>query len=105
MRAFVKWFSSAKGFGFLTPVSSDGVPANDIFVHRSGISPRPGEFRPGLLEGELVEFQRGQDRRGRPCATRVQRLPAQVLRAGIGSDLSGISEAPDRPRTPLAGEG
>merc|ERR1712083_883051 len=45
----VKWFNSAKGYGFLTPNTGD----TDVFVHQTAIHAEG--FR-SLLEGEEVEF-------------------------------------------------
>ena len=45
----VKWFNSAKGFGFIT--SSEG---KDVFVHYASIN--SSGFR-SLREGEAVEFE------------------------------------------------
>lgn len=46
----VKWFSDAKGFGFLTQ-ESDGA---DVFVHHTAI--QSDGFR-SLAEGQRVEFE------------------------------------------------
>jgi cold shock CspA family protein len=57
----VKWFDFSKKFGFIT--ASDG---RDLFVHDSDCpygSPQ---------EGERVSFEIGADRKGRPCAVRVE---------------------------------
>ncbi len=59
----VKWFSDAKGYGFITP--SDG--GSDLFVHHSGIS---GEGFKTLAEGAAVEFEVGEGQKG-PQATNV----------------------------------
>jgi CspA family cold shock protein len=45
----VKWFSSDKGFGFITP--DDGT--KDLFVHHSGIS---ADGYRSLDEGAKVSF-------------------------------------------------
>ena len=46
----VKWFSDAKGFGFITP---DGEQ-NDVFVHFSALQ---GSGFKTLREGEKVQFE------------------------------------------------
>jgi CspA family cold shock protein len=46
----VKWFSSKKGYGFITP--ADG--SKDVFVHFSAIQ---GEGYKKLDEGDKVEFE------------------------------------------------
>ncbi|MCP4428730.1 MAG: cold-shock protein [Chloroflexi bacterium] len=52
----VKWFSDAKGFGFLEQA---GGP--DVFVHHSAIS---GEGFKTLAEGAKVEFSVEQGQKG-----------------------------------------
>jgi len=59
----VKWFNADKGFGFIAP--DDG--GDDLFVHHSEI--RTNGYA-SLNEGQKVEFQVGQGRKG-PCATNV----------------------------------
>ena len=56
MKGKVKWFDTAKGYGFITTENG-----SDIFVHYSGIN-KDG-FR-GLDEGEEVEFEIGEGKRG-----------------------------------------
>lgn len=50
MKGICKWFSSAKGYGFLTP--DDG--SKDVFVHFSGIQSNGYK---SLDEGAKVEFE------------------------------------------------
>lgn len=59
----VKWFNADKGYGFIAP--EDG--GDDLFVHHSEV--RTGGYA-SLNEGQQVEFQVGQGRKG-PCATNV----------------------------------
>ena len=60
----VKWFSSEKGYGFITP--EDGT--KDLFVHFSAIE---GEGYKSLNEGQKVEYTEGQGQKG-PQATKVR---------------------------------
>ncbi len=53
----VKWFSDAKGYGFITPDEGGA----DLFVHYSGIA--DGGFRT-LAEGARVEFEVREGRKG-----------------------------------------
>jgi CspA family cold shock protein len=48
-RGKVKWFSSQKGYGFITPESGA-----DVFVHFSAIQ---GDGYKSLQEGDEVEFE------------------------------------------------
>lgn len=59
----VKWFSSEKGFGFITPDGS----GSDLFVHHSEIQT---SGYASLDEGQKVSYQVGQGQKG-PCATNV----------------------------------
>ena len=54
----VKWFSSEKGFGFITP--DDG--SADVFVHFSAIQ---GEGYRNLDENQKVEYEVTQGQKGR----------------------------------------
>lgn len=49
LRGVVKWFSNAKGYGFIQPESGD-----DVFVHHSDID--MDGYRT-LEEGQQVEFE------------------------------------------------
>jgi CspA family cold shock protein len=60
----VKWFSSEKGFGFITP--DDG--SADVFVHFSAIA---GEGYRNLEEAQKVEYDLGQGQKG-PQASNVR---------------------------------
>lgn len=59
----VKWFSEAKGFGFIIP--DDG--SSDLFVHHSGID---AEGFKTLRDGERVTYTLGQSNKG-PTAENV----------------------------------
>jgi CspA family cold shock protein len=61
----VKWFSNAKGYGFIAREGGD-----DVFVHHTGIS---GEGFKTLDENERVEFTVEQGAKG-PQAINVVRL-------------------------------
>ena len=60
----VKWFSDAKGFGFITPDES----GNDLFVHHSAIQ---GDGYKSLAEGTKVSYDAEQGPKG-PAAANVQ---------------------------------
>jgi len=59
----VKWFSSDKGYGFITP--DDG--SADLFVHHSEVK-TVGYAT--LNDNQKVSFEPGQGKKG-PCATNV----------------------------------
>ena len=63
----VKWFNSAKGFGFIQP--DDG--GKDVFVHISAVE-RAG-LR-GLDEGQKVSYELEADRGGRAAAVNLKPL-------------------------------
>ena len=60
----VKWFSSQKGYGFITPESG-----SDVFVHHSSIQ---GEGYKSLDEGQEVEFEVQQGPKGEQAANVVK---------------------------------
>lgn len=60
----VKWFNEAKGFGFIA--NDDG--SGDLFVHFSNIE---GSGFKTLRDGEAVEFEEAQGRKG-PEAIKVR---------------------------------
>jgi len=60
----VKWFDSAKGFGFITPENG----GKDVFVHHSGIS---ASGYKSLDEGQRVTFRIEQGQKG-PAAVDVK---------------------------------
>ena len=60
----VKFFSTAKGFGFITP--DDG--SKDVFVHISAVE---GSDLGHLTDGQKVSFDVQQDTRG-PKAVNLQ---------------------------------
>ena len=61
----VKWFNSAKGFGFIEP--EDG--SNDAFVHISALE-RAGIM--SLNEGQKVEYELQPGRNGKSSAENLK---------------------------------
>ncbi len=61
----VKWFNSAKGFGFIEP--EDG--SNDAFVHISAVE-RAGIM--SLNEGQKVEYELQPGRDGKSSAENLK---------------------------------
>jgi CspA family cold shock protein len=83
----VKWFNTAKGFGFIQP--DDG--GSDVFVHISAVE--QAGLR-GLNEGDLVNFELEQDRRsGKLSAGQLV-----VTGQGAAPPRSGGGGGFDRPR-------
>ena len=72
----VKWFSDAKGYGFIT---SD-EPGPDLFVHYTGIA--DSGFKT-LTEGERVQFEVREGRKGLeafnvvPIGRPAERVPSE----------------------------
>ncbi|KAG1369840.1 putative Cold shock domain-containing protein 4 [Cocos nucifera] len=75
----VKWFSVAKGFGFIVPDAG----AEDLFVHQTSI--RSDGFR-ALVEGDAVEFAVQRDDDGRFKAVDVTGPHGSAISsfAGVG---------------------
>ena len=65
MEGTVKWFSSQKGYGFITP--NNGA---DVFVHYSDIQ---GDGYKSLEQGDKVEFEVGKSDKG-PKAINVVKI-------------------------------
>lgn len=65
-RGKVKWFSNAKGYGFIQAEDTE----QDIFVHYSSIE---SEGYRGLNEGDDVEFELVDDPKG-PKAESVTKV-------------------------------
>jgi cold shock protein len=61
----VKWFSEAKGFGFISQENGD-----DVFVHHTAIQ---GEGFKNLSQGDKVEFEVEEGQKGSK-ASKVVRL-------------------------------
>ena len=62
-RGVVKWFSNQKGYGFITPESSNS--GKDVFVHYSVIQ---GDGFKTLAEGDQVEFELTSGAKGEQAA-------------------------------------
>lgn len=77
----VKWFSDAKGYGFIAP--DDG--SKDVFVHHTGID--ANGYR-SLTEGQKVQFDVGQGPKG-PQAENVRALSDEVPATQKGSRDTG----------------
>jgi len=58
----VKWFSDAKGYGFITP--DEG--SKDLFVHHSNIT---GDGFKSLTEGARVQFEEREGAKGPEAAS------------------------------------
>ena len=67
----VKWFSDAKGYGFIASDEGD----KDFFVHHSNIS---GSGFKTLTEGAKVEFDPAEGQKGPEATNVVQVVAADV---------------------------
>ena len=72
----VKWFSTQKGYGFIT--QDEG---GDIFVHVTGLAPGTT----GLEENQRVEFELSEGRKG-PQATDVKPASAAAPAAAPAAE-------------------
>ena len=79
----VKWFSTQKGYGFIT--QDEG---GDIFVHVTGLAPGTT----GLEENQRVEFELSEGRKG-PQATDVK--PASAAAPAPAAAAEPEPEAED----------
>lgn len=61
----VKWFNQAKGFGFIQP--DEG--GKDAFVHMSAVERAGLRY---LTEGQKIEFDLVEDRRGKSSAENLK---------------------------------
>ena len=61
----VKWFNSAKGYGFLEPTDNSG----DVFVHISAVE-RAGQL--SLHEGQKVTYEVESGRNGKTSAVNLK---------------------------------
>ena len=60
----VKWFNSAKGFGFITP----DIEGKDVFLH---ISTLKAANLKEVIDGEVIEYEL-KEFRGREVATDIK---------------------------------
>lgn len=67
----VKWFSDAKGFGFITPDGVESSKGNDCFVHFSAINDGGRGGRRSLEDGTRVEFEVENGQKGLQAANVV----------------------------------
>ena len=85
----VKWFSSEKGYGFITP--DDG--SADVFVHFSAIA---GEGYRNLDEGQKVEFETTSGPKG-PQAASVKLASEPTPKESLEGGGPPITSQPSRP--------
>ena len=87
----VKWFNTAKGFGFIQP--DDG--GSDVFVHISAVE--QAGLR-GLNEGDQVNFELEQDRRSGKLSAGQLVVTGQGAAPSRGGGGGGGGGGFDRPR-------
>ncbi len=71
----IKWFSPAKGYGFITKESG-----GDVFLHYTGLLD-PKDRR--LFSGDEVEFEEVEDDKGRK-AVKVRRIASGATKPAKG---------------------
>ena len=67
IKGTVKWFNSAKGFGFIAPDNG----GNDAFVHISAVE---AAGLSGLDQDQRVSYDLEPDRRGRESAANLKAI-------------------------------
>ncbi len=104
IRATVKWFNTAKGFGFVTP--EDGSP--EAFLHLSALK-QAGFESVGEGAGMVVEI--GQSPKGRQVLRVIEvdnsmaRAPAPRMRPGPGGPGMGGGGGGGMGHAPISTEG
>ncbi len=76
----VKWFSNAKGYGFIAPETG----GDDIFAHFSSITM---EGYKTLKKGQLVEFECTQGPKGLHATEIKLSNPPPLLDVSMGASL------------------
>ena len=89
----VKWFSTQKGYGFIT--QDEG---GDIFVHVTGLAPGTT----ALDENQRVEFELSEGRKG-PQATDVKPAPAAAAAPVAEPAPADEPASPDEDEDPEVG--
>src|SRR5437588_12938453 len=87
----VKWYNTAKGFGFIQP--DDG--GSDVFVHISAVE--QAGLR-GLNEGDQVQFELEQDRRSGKLSAGQLVVTGQGAAPAPRRSGGGFGDRPPRSR-------
>ena len=96
IRARVKWFNAAKGFGFLTPADSSG----DVFVHLSALRQAGYE---GLEEGATVVCEATHGPKGLQAVRIIDVDTSTAGRPGAGF-RDGDGDDPRHPPLKASGD-